>query len=909
MDVLGTVLVTVVVLMLIFVLFNIVKMATVTLFSGDVVMVSPLDVPDAQVPILIAAEKQLKNLGFDYVCHLNRTKVLPGQPWGFWGVLYYHSAVASYAFIVVEPIVHPVQDCRWYFITAKANGELMETLSGSDFPPNSYPDSMHINDAMTLNRAEQWRSHLAFVKRESFQAAPKKHANHELLAICEKVFFGGLVESGAIVPNQEGYRLKLKTSIGVFFRTLWVTRKLARQKRGLHNSQAGLREAVGPGQQLEAYRAFKNMQRENHFGRYGKMLLLLVSVLLFGASFGLGFGLNLLTLVLLTIVLFIHESGHLLGMRMFGYSDLKMFFVPFLGALASGKKDTIEPWQEAVVLILGPLPGYVFGLAILFSNQPSLPAWVTEFALLSVILNAINLLPFMPLDGGKLVNLGLFNKLPGAQFGFILLSIGFFVISGIHLGENIAFIVALVLALGVPLLIKEIGLMRKLLKQKLHLQPVNAEVVLQMVFNDEKWLAIAPRNRWLLLDSLTYRMQHAKAGLLTSVGIFTLWIAALLIPLYLSLGGEASSNLLNIAVNMVDGEYQPESIDELKENYETASTFDEKLRILSILIARLSYETDDTLARHYWQEFLMLVEQNDLSNSDLEKYYFQKAALCSSFEEIECRVTSNRSLLAASSDSSKLNDYQVNAYLYLAQCSKVTEAERLGYLDALRNKIDTLTNIQRRPNILSSLANQYYELNEVVKAETCAQRALDLALKDQPHLVRYYLTELANLYAHQGRDHDALQLLDRWQSKLGTLSDQSPHLEMNVQYIKIWLLVEHDVKAAWEALQQISVQEHAQKIELALAQLLIKQKLGLRVMESDYEIFKNANKQASEEVDWYELAYLLADAAESPTKLHGENGRTYIANRWYAALKNTLEQSELLEFKQKLEAIELDYFD
>lgn len=107
-------------------------------------------------------------------------------------------------------------------------------------------------------------------------------------------------------------------------------------------------------------------------------------MILFAASFGLGFGFSPQTLVILIVVPFVHELvhelGQLLGMWVFGYSDLTMFFVPFLGALASGRKAEIKPWQEAIVLVMGPLPGYLLGLAILFSEQPVLTLTQKESA-------------------------------------------------------------------------------------------------------------------------------------------------------------------------------------------------------------------------------------------------------------------------------------------------------------------------------------------------------------------------------------------------------------------------------------------------------------------------------------------------------------------------------------------------
>src|SRR5438067_1346578 len=46
-----------------------------------------------------------------------------------------------------------------------------------------------------------------------------------------------------------------------------------------------------------------------------------------------------LNIAMIVAVLLFHELGHYAGMRVFGYRDVRMFFVPFLGAAVSGRRD------------------------------------------------------------------------------------------------------------------------------------------------------------------------------------------------------------------------------------------------------------------------------------------------------------------------------------------------------------------------------------------------------------------------------------------------------------------------------------------------------------------------------------------------------------------------------------------
>jgi Zn-dependent protease len=110
-------------------------------------------------------------------------------------------------------------------------------------------------------------------------------------------------------------------------------------------------------------------------------------------------------IAILVGVIFLHESGHYLGMRWFGYSNVTIFFIPLFGAAVTGKKKDVEPWQEAIVLLLGPVPGILLGCTVyiidLVTPLPRLYSTATMF----VTVNFLNLLPIVPLDGGKLFEL------------------------------------------------------------------------------------------------------------------------------------------------------------------------------------------------------------------------------------------------------------------------------------------------------------------------------------------------------------------------------------------------------------------------------------------------------------------------------------------------------------------------
>ncbi len=137
------------------------------------------------------------------------------------------------------------------------------------------------------------------------------------------------------------------------------------------------------------------------------MILVVTLVLFVSAGF---FSSTPTDLALLVGVLFFHEVGHYLGMRLFNYQDVKMFFIPFFGAAVSGRSTSVAGYKEAIVLLLGPVPGIVLGgilgVVCMFHDLPL----VRNLALLLMGINAFNLLPMLPLDGGRLLHLIVFSR-------------------------------------------------------------------------------------------------------------------------------------------------------------------------------------------------------------------------------------------------------------------------------------------------------------------------------------------------------------------------------------------------------------------------------------------------------------------------------------------------------------------
>ena len=138
-----------------------------------------------------------------------------------------------------------------------------------------------------------------------------------------------------------------------------------------------------------------------------KTVFLLVTVGLFVAISMMRGSSSILDLALLVGVLMVHELGHAIAMRAFGYSDVRIFFIPLFGAAASGRRLGVARWKQALVLLLGPLPGILAGLIL---GVLGVTDWANTLALMLIVVNALNLLPIEPLDGGQLFSVLLYSR-------------------------------------------------------------------------------------------------------------------------------------------------------------------------------------------------------------------------------------------------------------------------------------------------------------------------------------------------------------------------------------------------------------------------------------------------------------------------------------------------------------------
>jgi Zn-dependent protease len=111
---------------------------------------------------------------------------------------------------------------------------------------------------------------------------------------------------------------------------------------------------------------------------------------------------NAYVAALILAAITLHEAGHAVAMRLLGYRDVHVFFVPLLGAVTIGRSVTTTVRDRLAVLLAGPVPGLWLAVVLLVIDQAYMPLTLLRMSALALlILNGLNLLPFTPLDGGR----------------------------------------------------------------------------------------------------------------------------------------------------------------------------------------------------------------------------------------------------------------------------------------------------------------------------------------------------------------------------------------------------------------------------------------------------------------------------------------------------------------------------
>jgi Zn-dependent protease len=141
-----------------------------------------------------------------------------------------------------------------------------------------------------------------------------------------------------------------------------------------------------------------------------QLLLAVLSTLLLWPFFGLSlWGLTMSTT--LTVVIALHELGHMAAYRAFGHRKVRMIFIPLLGGLAIGGRPYNSLFEVAVCALMGAgfsafLVPVTAAVHLAAAGSPSWD-WLAGLSLVFLLVlsafNFLNLLPMSRFDGGQVL--------------------------------------------------------------------------------------------------------------------------------------------------------------------------------------------------------------------------------------------------------------------------------------------------------------------------------------------------------------------------------------------------------------------------------------------------------------------------------------------------------------------------
>lgn len=279
----------------------------------------------------------------------------------------------------------------------------------------------------------------------------------------------------------------------------------------------------------------------------GHISVTILSMVIFAITFSLILDDYYLIAILLGVLLF-HELGHFLMMKLFNYEELNMLFIPFMGAMVSGRKKEYSQIESSLMVIAGPLPGIIVGAGLLIYGWGLPSTLAIELGVVLILLNVMNLIPIDPLDGGQLMRILFFNNYEFAQLIFTVASS--LAIAGIGLYFNSWLLIIFGLLLGFRIKNKhKLYLIRKDMKKDHIAYESNYEDISNKTYSkikriiiehtpilndieeyneEEKYNQIVAKQ----VDGVLFPPTKKDAGLFFKIFMMVLWAGGILLSTY-----------------------------------------------------------------------------------------------------------------------------------------------------------------------------------------------------------------------------------------------------------------------------------------------------------------------------------------------------------------------------------------
>ena len=418
-------------------------------------------VPKQVRATLDKARPLLTDLGFEfrYTVASVRTIEVPGDPEVYTDV-YQHRDGRSHAMASPSTTPELAEPCTVMWATLLQSGKLLVTLNCFAHNLVCEPPQWVVHDDYLPDVRAAWERHAQHVARTKEAIVQDGMAFFRANKLSTEMLIPHAESQGLLVRSGEHWQIPWRVALRIAWRLFLGQRRAAKAQARARKSASAARlagDAAASAQlhgveaDIAAFGQMQAVQRAGAWSGRKKFKAFLITGALFLAVGSLWISWTFLPILLAVIAL--HEGGHYLAMKISGYRNLSVFFVPGLGGLATGEKASASPWEKLFVYLAGPMPGIalaVAGLVGQVTGQFVPPPWFQEFLFACLVINYLNLLPVTPLDGGRVVETFLFARLPFARFLFAVLGLALFAGFGLATGDKVMLVISVFVALSLP---------------------------------------------------------------------------------------------------------------------------------------------------------------------------------------------------------------------------------------------------------------------------------------------------------------------------------------------------------------------------------------------------------------------------------------------------------------------------
>ncbi|MCI0508375.1 MAG: hypothetical protein L0Z73_20065, partial [Gammaproteobacteria bacterium] len=514
------------------------------------------DIPPYLKTLYADAVKQLTPLGFKIQhCQLSQDIVAraAGQKWS---LVLAHPETRVFAEISPASTSLDMPGYEVNFWSIAPDGNALLTMNGREHTVMSEIPGVTVHDPMVQSIHQQYDIHRE--ERRIWSST----TNYQLLDPAAYVtsqqklmdgYFANLEqEHGLKKKGDNFYRLSLLKCLKMvfpYFKGELRAKKLlnARFKSKLKNKLQGTAsQALSSSEypvesDILAYKCLSATHQRRLPGLFAGFMLIAATWLIAYHLLGLTFSSH--SIVILSGAILLHELGHILAMMVLRYRDSQIMCVRFFGWADSSKGNGAAKWKQVIVYLMGPLPGILAGIALIVVNKNNQYPLIYEAAVVLLLVNYLHLLPFMSLDGGRIMRLIMMESVPMSKLMFPLASGALFAAGGYFLGEPVFWVLAMIIVASIPFGMREGAVLRalhKLMKEQrkkdqkardFHSLDINNKLAgVFLALKNPRFRKLNFLMKYDLVKSLEGVISQPKnSSAMTSLGLLGLYMLALLL--------------------------------------------------------------------------------------------------------------------------------------------------------------------------------------------------------------------------------------------------------------------------------------------------------------------------------------------------------------------------------------------